>query len=70
MVLPDFLEIQFDCSLKVSIDYCVGGNEVCSFSNTVDDYHDHIIAMCLRKFNVMYLDICGYVRGPISLSPG
>jgi hypothetical protein len=29
----------------------VHGDEVHLFSDTVDDYHDHIIAMCLRKLN-------------------
>jgi hypothetical protein len=31
--------------------YGVSGNEVYSFSDTVDDYHDRVIAMHLRKFN-------------------
>jgi hypothetical protein len=49
MVLPDFLEVQSDCSF--SVDCGVGGNEVHSFSDTVDNYHDCVIAMHLRKFN-------------------
>jgi hypothetical protein len=47
MVLPDLLEVQSDCSFCVECD--VSGNEVCSFSDTVDNYHDHVVAMHLRK---------------------
>jgi hypothetical protein len=49
MVLPDLLEVQSDCSF--CIDHGVSGNEICSFSDTVDDYHDCIIAMHMRKLN-------------------
>jgi hypothetical protein len=49
MVLPDLLEVQSDCSFHV--DHGVSGNEVHSFSDTVSDYHNLIVAMHLRKFN-------------------
>jgi hypothetical protein len=29
----------------------VSGDKVCTVCDTVDDYHDHIVAMSLRKLN-------------------
>jgi hypothetical protein len=46
MVLPDLLELQSDCSF-----HSVSGDEVHALGDTVDDYHDCIIAMSLRKLN-------------------
>jgi hypothetical protein len=49
MVLPDLLEVQSDCSFCV--DHSVSGNRVHSFSDTVNNDHDNIIAMCLGELN-------------------
>jgi hypothetical protein len=43
-----FLELsQVQSGSSCHIDSSVDRNEICSFSDTVDDYHDHIIAMSL-----------------------
>jgi hypothetical protein len=47
-VLPD-LEVQSDCCF--CIDCGVSGNEVHSFSDTVDDYHDCDVVMHLGKLH-------------------
>jgi hypothetical protein len=49
MVLLDLLKVQSDCSFCIA--NCVSGDEMCTLSDTVNDYHDCIIAMHLRKFN-------------------
>jgi hypothetical protein len=49
VVLPDLLEVKSDCFF--CIDHCISGNEVCLLSDTVNDYHDHVVAMHLKKFN-------------------
>jgi hypothetical protein len=48
-VLPDLLEVQSDHSFH--IESCVSGDEVCLLGDTVDDYHDCVIAMSWRKFD-------------------
>jgi hypothetical protein len=49
MVLPDLIEIQSDCFF--CIESCVSGDEVRALGDTVNNYHDCIIAMSLRKLN-------------------
>jgi hypothetical protein len=49
MVLPDLLEVQSDHSFH--IESCVSRNEVHTFGDTVNDYHNHIIAIHLRKLD-------------------
>jgi hypothetical protein len=44
---PDLVEVQSDCSF--CIESCVNEDEVHSLSDTVDDYHDCVVAMSLRK---------------------
>jgi hypothetical protein len=29
----------------------MSGDEMCLLSDIVNDYHDHVVAMCLRKLN-------------------
>jgi hypothetical protein len=49
MVLPDLLEVQSDHSF--CIESCVSGDEMCSLGGTVNNYHNHIVAMHMRKLN-------------------
>jgi hypothetical protein len=49
MVLPDLLEVQSDCSFY--IDCGVSENEVHLLSDTVNNYHDDIVAMSLGQLD-------------------
>jgi hypothetical protein len=49
MVLPDLLVVQSDCSFRV--ESCVSWDEVHLLGDTVNDYHDHVVAMSWRKLN-------------------
>jgi hypothetical protein len=49
MVLPDLSKVQSGGTF--CIDSCMSVDEICSLSDTVDDYYDHVVAMCLRKLN-------------------
>jgi hypothetical protein len=49
MMLPDLFEVQSDRSFH--IEGCVHRDEVHLLGDAVNDYHDHVIGMHLRKLN-------------------
>jgi hypothetical protein len=56
-VLPDLFEVQSGGTFH--IECYVSRDEMCLFGNTVDDYHNHIVAMSLRNLdNEVDTNVC------------